>query len=185
MLIPAIGSCRFDSTGERRLAERLKQKLDDDYLLWHNVPAGGVRRSWKPRIGGSIPLRRPTGCTLGFTPTGYWRRSPTPGAKHCAFQVGDTLSRDSQLVHADGRHQGKLMFPWGYGVVLTRITRNQFEAVGLSAAIEPHGCLFPLGSPAAAKKEERSAGSGDQHRTRMRARSPCRWWAAPRRARVC
>ena len=39
-LIPAIGSSAFDSTGERRLAERLEQKLDDDYLLWHNVPIG-------------------------------------------------------------------------------------------------------------------------------------------------
>ena len=32
-LIPAIGSSAFDSTGERRLAERLEQKLDADYLL--------------------------------------------------------------------------------------------------------------------------------------------------------
>ncbi len=39
-LIPAIGSSSFDSTGERRLAERLEQKLDADYLLWHNVPIG-------------------------------------------------------------------------------------------------------------------------------------------------
>lgn len=39
-LIPAIGSSLFDSSGERRLAERLEQKLDADYLLWHNVPIG-------------------------------------------------------------------------------------------------------------------------------------------------
>lgn len=39
-LIPAIGSFAFDSIGERRLAERLDQKLDTDYLLWHNVPIG-------------------------------------------------------------------------------------------------------------------------------------------------
>ena len=39
-LIPAIGTSAFDSTGERRLAERLEQKLDADYLLWHNVPIG-------------------------------------------------------------------------------------------------------------------------------------------------
>ena len=39
-MIPAIGSSAFDSTGERRLAERLEQKLDADYLLWHNVPIG-------------------------------------------------------------------------------------------------------------------------------------------------
>ena len=39
-LIPAIGSCSFETTGERRLAERLEQKLDDDYLLWYDVPVG-------------------------------------------------------------------------------------------------------------------------------------------------
>jgi len=33
-LIPSIGTCVSRMTsGERRLAERLEQKLDDDYLL--------------------------------------------------------------------------------------------------------------------------------------------------------
>ena len=39
-IIPAIGSSVFNSSVERRLAERLEQKLDADYLLWHNVPMG-------------------------------------------------------------------------------------------------------------------------------------------------
>ena len=39
-LIPAIGACASRMTsGERRLAERLEQKLDD-YLLWYDVPVG-------------------------------------------------------------------------------------------------------------------------------------------------
>jgi superfamily I DNA/RNA helicase len=42
------------------------------------------------------------------------------------------------LCHAKGPHQGKLAFPWGHGVVLTRITRLQFESAGLGEAIEPH-----------------------------------------------
>ena len=28
------------TSGERRLAERLEQKLDADYLLWYDVPVG-------------------------------------------------------------------------------------------------------------------------------------------------
>ena len=42
-LIPAFGSCvsRMRS-GEKRVAERLAQKLDDDYLLWYDVPMGHV-----------------------------------------------------------------------------------------------------------------------------------------------
>ena len=39
-LIPAIGSVAFDSTGERCSAERLEQKLDAEYLLWHSVSIG-------------------------------------------------------------------------------------------------------------------------------------------------
>jgi hypothetical protein len=40
-LIPALGTCVSRMTsGERRLAERLEQKLDDDYLLWYDVPIG-------------------------------------------------------------------------------------------------------------------------------------------------
>ncbi|GKT00639.1 hypothetical protein AVKW3434_14640 [Acidovorax sp. SUPP3434] len=40
-LIPALGACAGRMTsGERRLAERLEQKLEDDYLLWRDVPIG-------------------------------------------------------------------------------------------------------------------------------------------------
>ena len=40
-LIPALSSCVSRmTTGERRVAERLEQKLDDDYLLWYDVPVG-------------------------------------------------------------------------------------------------------------------------------------------------
>jgi hypothetical protein len=40
-LIPAMGTCVSRmTTGEKRLAERLEQKLDDDYLLWYDVPVG-------------------------------------------------------------------------------------------------------------------------------------------------
>lgn len=31
---PARTACRFDTPGERRLAERLEKKLEDDYLCW-------------------------------------------------------------------------------------------------------------------------------------------------------
>lgn len=30
--------------GERRLAERLEEKLEDDYLLWYDVPVGRKRQ---------------------------------------------------------------------------------------------------------------------------------------------
>lgn len=43
-LVPALDACVSRMTnGERRLAERLEQKLDDDHLLWYDAPAGHKR----------------------------------------------------------------------------------------------------------------------------------------------
>jgi len=40
-VIPALSTCVSRMTqGERRTAERLEQKLDDDYLVWYDVPVG-------------------------------------------------------------------------------------------------------------------------------------------------
>jgi hypothetical protein len=153
-LIPAIGATSFDSTGERRLAERLEQKLDADYLLWHNVPIGP--RQTHPDFVVLHPTRG-----LLILETKDWHLStiqsatrerwdilvdgrpktvinPLAQARHCAIQVVNALERDPQLVQEAGPHQGKLAFPWGHGVVFTRITRKQFDDAELGRTIEPH-----------------------------------------------
>lgn len=43
----------------------------------------------------------------------------------------------AQLVQPSGPLQGKLAFPWSYGVVLPNITRAQFDKAELHHAIEP------------------------------------------------
>ena len=154
VLIPAFGACKFDSTGERRLAERLEEKLDDDYLLWHNVPIGPKQTHpdfviIHPRRGALIvetkdwhldTIRRATKQIFEISPSGVPKTvmNPLAQARHCAIQVIDALQRDKQLIHTEGPHRGKLTFPWGYGVVFTRITRKQFEVAGLGEAIESH-----------------------------------------------
>ncbi|MBP7564643.1 MAG: NERD domain-containing protein [Burkholderiaceae bacterium] len=154
VLIPAIGSCRFDTTGERRLAERLEQKLDDDYLLWYNVPVG-PKQSYPdfvvihPRRGALIletkdwyldTIREASPQSFTILDDGRPKVviNPIAQARHCAIQVVNALERDAQLVQSDGPHQGKLAFPWGHGVVLTRITRKQFDAAGLGDAMAAH-----------------------------------------------
>ena len=153
-LIPAIGTSAFDSTGERRLAERLEQKLDADYLLWHNVPIGPQQTHpdfvvLHPRHGLLVletkhwhlsTIHRATRQAWDILADGIPKTviNPLEQARHCALQVVNALQRDPHLVHEGGPHKGKLAFPWGHGVVFTRITRKQFEDAGLAETIEPH-----------------------------------------------
>ena len=153
-LIPAIGTSAFDSTGERRLAERLEQKLDADYLLWHNVPIGPKQTHpdfvvLHPRHGLLVletkdwhlsTIQRATRQAWDILADGILKTviNPLAQARHCAIQVVNVLQRDPQLVHEGGLHKGKLAFPWGHGVVFTRITRKQFEDAGLAETIEAH-----------------------------------------------
>jgi hypothetical protein len=153
--MPSIGACVSRMTGgERRLAERLEQKLDADYLLWYDVPVGPKHSHpdfvvMHPRRG--ILVLEVKDWKLGtiqqadknewvIAPDGVPKTVPNPleQARQYAHQVVNALERDPQLVQADGRYQGKLAFPWSYGVVLTNISRKQFEVAELHNAIDGH-----------------------------------------------
>lgn len=155
VLIPSLGTCTSRMTsGERRLAERLEQKLDEDYLLWYDVPVGPKQSHpdfviIHPRRGLLIletkdwrldTIRKADKQAWEIIPQGQPKVviNPIAQARHCAIQVVNALERDPQLRHGDGAHQGKLAFPWGHGVVFTNITRQQFTDVGLVNVIEPH-----------------------------------------------
>ena len=157
-LIPSMGTCVSRMTsGERRLAERLEQKLDDDYLLWYDVPMGprnthpdfcvmhprrGILvlevKDWK--LGTLLQADKQNWEILGDSGP-KTVINPLEQARQYAHQVVNALERDPQLVQADGPHAGKLAFPWSYGVVFTNISRKQFEAAELQNAIEPHRVL--------------------------------------------
>lgn len=155
VLIPALGSCVSRMTsGEKRLAERLEQKLDDDYLIWYDVPVGPKQSHpdfvvIHPRRGLLIletkdwrldTILKATRQAWDIQANGEHKVviNPVAQARHCAIQVVNALERDKQLIQTTGNHAGKLAFPWGYGVVLTRITRKQFDDAGLDQAIAPH-----------------------------------------------
>lgn len=121
-LIPAIGSCVSRMTsGERRLAERLEQKLESDYLLWYDVPVGPKQTHpdfvvLHPRRGVLIletkdwrleSVQRATRQMWEIAPEGMVKvvMNPLAQARHCAIQVVNALERDPQLVHASGPHQ--------------------------------------------------------------------------------
>jgi len=155
-LIPAIGACVSRmTTGERRLAERLEAKLDDDYRLWYDVPMGprnthpdfcvlhprrGILvlevKDWK--VGSTILRANKQDWEIMGDSGPKTVINPLEQARQYAHAVVNALQRDAQLVQPDGPHAGKLVCPWSYGVVFPFITRKQFEAAELQHAIEPH-----------------------------------------------
>jgi len=155
-LIPAFHSCSQRMTpGERRFAQRLEEKLEDDYLLWYNVPIGHKRlhpdfivlhplrgifvlevKDWKIS---TIARVNPETATLLTMNGEKEEKNPLEQARDYALAVKQLLERDRLLVQAEGRYRGKLAFPVNYGLVLTNITRKQFEAeAGFEAIFEPN-----------------------------------------------
>ncbi|WP_424681774.1 3'-5' exonuclease [Frateuria sp. YIM B11624] len=155
-LIPTRNSCLPRMTaGEKRFSERLEQKLEDDYLLWYDVPVGLKQRHpdfvvFHPRRGllvlevkdwkaETIQHADSTQFTL-VTERGLVKENhPLLQARAYALEIGVVLERDPALRFPAGhRHAGKIIMPWAWGVVLANISRKQFEDGGLDAVIPPH-----------------------------------------------
>jgi hypothetical protein len=155
-LIPTRNHCLPRMTGgEKRFSERLEQKLEDDYLLWYDVPVGLKQRrpdfvvfhprrgilvlevkDWKPD---TIRHADSTQFTL-VTERGLVKENnPLLQARAYALEIGVVLERDPALRHPpSSRHAGKLLMPWAWGVVLANISRKQFVDGGLDAVIPEH-----------------------------------------------
>ena len=152
-LIPAFGVCKFSTAGERRVAERLQQKLEDDYLLWYDIPVGpsnshpdfvvlhprrGILilevKDWKLETIHAADRQSVQIFTLGGL---KYVANPLEQARQCAHAVVDVLKRDIQLLTTEENFAGQLTFPWGYGAVFPNITRRDFESAQLHEVMEP------------------------------------------------
>jgi len=155
-LIPAINTClRRMTTGERRFARRLESHLENDYLCWYDVPVGPKRqhpdfvilhpsrgllileaKDWKLDHIQRIDRQSATVLTMDGAKE---LTNPLEQARQYAHAVTRPMERDPALVHPDGhRYAGRLLMPFGYGVVLSRITRRQFDASDLGEVLPPN-----------------------------------------------
>lgn len=154
-LIPSYSACASRMTpGERRFAQRLESKLEDDYLCWYDVPIGQSMRHpdfvvLHPKRGLLIlevkdwkldTIQSITKSDVSLLTDKGLKHVPNPleQARQYAHAVVNTLEKDPQLAFGSGRMQGKLVFPWAYGVVLANISRRQFEGTDLSEVLEPN-----------------------------------------------
>lgn len=153
-LIPSLTSCLGRMTsGEKRFAQRLGDKLEDDYLCWYNAPVGS--KALYPDFLILHPLRGllvlevkdwhldsikniDKHFVLHMTSTALQQdKNPLLQARWYACAIADQLKRDPQLRVHEGLFMGKLVIPWGYGVVLSNITRTQFESTNLGDVLQP------------------------------------------------
>src|SRR5207249_5003890 len=64
--------------------------------------------------------------------------SPLEQARQYMFAVTDKLERDPQLIWPSGSLKGRPFFPYGHGVVLTNITRKQFDGAQIGDVLPSH-----------------------------------------------
>lgn len=154
-LTPSLNSClnRMQS-GEKRFAKRLESHLEDDYSCWYEMPVGPRSRytdfiilhpirgllflevkDWKLDSMRDITKES---VTLLLNTGLKTTANPIEQSRQCAYQLVSRLERDPQLVHSGGQYIGKLLFPYGYGVVLSNITRLQFEQSGMGEVVPSH-----------------------------------------------
>ncbi len=141
--------------GEKRFSERLEQKLENDYLLWYDVPIGRKQRRpdfvvFHPRRGllvlevkdwkvDTILQADKDQFTLRTDRGSVKEVSPLLQARTYAAEVCAQLQQDPALLHPpSSRHAGKLAMPWAYGVVLANIGRQQFIEGDLGEVLPEH-----------------------------------------------
>ena len=140
------------TAGEKRVARRLKELLEDDYLVWYDIPIGRQQRypdfiilhpsrgllflevkDWKPDTLKKISK---SDVTLLTNNGMVAKPHPLEQVRGYTYSVVDMLVRDPQLCQTSKAYQGNLIMPFGWGVVFTNITRKQIQKAIPGDALE-------------------------------------------------
>jgi hypothetical protein len=146
-------------SGEGRVFEALARHLEDDYTVWHNIPIMGSGREpdfvilhpqrgllilevkdWKHQtIADANPMQVRLRTETGIVATEH----PVAQARGYVLDLTHQLQKFPELLYKDGKHQGKLLMPWGWGAVLSRIRRADVaDDPSFGSVFEPHKVLL-------------------------------------------
>ncbi len=144
------------NAGERRVLHQLKRCLEDDYLVWHDIPIGARARQpdfviLSPRWGVLLlEVKDWRRSTLGaatrdavelHTPRGrVTQPHPLRQARDYTMELVDLMKADPALVHTSGPFAGRLLFPYGWGVVFSGLKRADVHTTGAASDFDE---LFP------------------------------------------
>ncbi|WP_286231884.1 3'-5' exonuclease [Neobacillus mesonae] len=144
------------TAGERLFFRTLKTFLPDDYIVYFEPEIQGKRPDFViigPDLGIVVlEVKDYTKNTLFQINHDEWHivtttgdqaviKSPMKQARDNMFHVVDVLKKDKSLVQLDGKYKFQLKFPYGHGVVFTRLYAKDFIQEGLYCVIEPHLCF--------------------------------------------
>ena len=147
------------NAGEKDVLDALARNLEDDYTVWHNIPIMGSGREpdfvilhpgrgllvlevkgWKRlTIVDANPMQVRIRTERGLVGSEH----PVAQARGYMLDLTHQLEKHPELLHAEGRHRGKLLLPWGWGAVLSRIRRREVDNdASFAAVFEPHKVLL-------------------------------------------
>jgi len=144
------------TAGERLLFRTLKTYLPDDYIVYYEPEILGKRPDFViigPELGIVVlEVKDYSRNTLVQVNHEEWhiratngeqvvQKSPLKQARDNMFHVVDVLKKDKNLVQLEGKYKFQLKFPYGHGVVFTRLYQKDFIQDGLYSVIEPELCL--------------------------------------------
>lgn len=144
------------TAGERLFFRTLKTYLPDDYIVYFEPEIQGRRPDFViigPDLGIVVlEIKDYTKNTLFQINHDEWHivttsgeqaviKSPMKQARDNMFHVVNVLKKDKNLIQLDGKYKFQLKFPYGHGVVFTRLYSKDFIEEGLYTVIEPNLCL--------------------------------------------
>jgi hypothetical protein len=144
--------------GERRVLHQLKRCLEDDYLVWHNVPIGPKARQpdfviLSPRWGLLIlevkhwrlsSLRGATRDMVVLDRNGerITVANPQRQSRDYTMELIGLMQHDPALVHDTGPFSGKLLVPYGHGAVFSNIRVQEIAGTDFGAVFADHRTLM-------------------------------------------
>ncbi|BEO60059.1 DNA helicase [Serratia marcescens] len=155
-LMTSLALCSGRMThGERRVAQRLESHLDEDCLVWYDIPVGRQYRHpdfviIDPTLGliflevkdwrlSTFRHADPQMVILDTEQGEKQERHPLVQVREYACATAEMLSQDPRLLQS-GLYKGKLKLAWAYGVVFTNITRQQLRSLAADDDVE---AIFP------------------------------------------
>jgi len=154
LFFPELAFCQGKMTsGEKKLARRL-DSLDNSHLVWYEIVQGKNKNKRYPDF---IVLSPEHG--LLFLEVKDWKLEnikslnmasfellterglkheihPLEQARQVAYRATQLLQENPKLLQTEGVWKGRLIFPYGFGVLFANITRKQMTTVIPEDAME-------------------------------------------------